>query len=173
MSLRFAALLTAVAGLLGVMVTVVAGHIVAARKDWAVYQSLPEATAFDVSVWTVNGTEPLTYAYLTALLLVLGTVVLLCTSWGASNRRRFMVNRMFGAHPGSYARHLLVRVAPGVAVGTAIGIAAGWAALVSLAALSEVPGLATLSMAWAVNLIAVSAVFALTIAIQAHRWTRS
>ena len=95
MSLRFAALLTAVAGLLGVMVTVVAGHIVAARKDWAVYQSLPEATVSDVSVWTVIGTEPLTYAYLTALLLVLGTVVLLCASWGASNRRRFMVNRMF------------------------------------------------------------------------------
>lgn len=125
----------------------------------------------DVSVWSVIRSEPLSYAYLASLLLVLGTVILLCASWGAQNRRRFLIHRKFGAHSGSYARRLLLIVVPAVLTGTASGITAGWFALAALDSLSDLPNAMSLSVVGLGSSTVLIGIFTATVTLQTRRWS--
>lgn len=130
---------------------------------------MTELAPLEVSVWSVIRSEPLSYAYLSALLLVTGSLILLCGNWAAQNRKRFAIHRMFGAHSGTYTTYLLPPAALAALSGSAVGIIAGAAALASLDSLSELPGPFALLIVGLGNGIALTGIFLATVSIHARR----
>ncbi|MFT4230196.1 MAG: hypothetical protein QM602_07910 [Microbacterium sp.] len=132
-----------------------------------------EGQKLDPSAWSIVQDEPLTYAYEASILLVYGSVLLLCLDWIATNQRRYLIERIYGARPGTFALRALRLVTPTALLGTAAGAGVGVWALGELGTLSVLPGLADVVALIGANVLILTAVFSCAVLTRTSRWGRS
>ncbi|MFC6354582.1 hypothetical protein [Luethyella okanaganae] len=127
----------------------------------------------DVDAWSIIQSEPLTYAYESSLLLVYGSALLLCLNWGASNKRRYLIERLCGARPASFTLRSVRLVALAAVVGTAVGVLVGMSVLRALGTLSVLPGAMELTVVVLANTVVLVALFTAAVVVQTSRWSRT
>lgn len=126
----------------------------------------------DPNVWSIVQSEPLTYAYEASMLLAYGSILLLFLNWIAANKRRYLIERLYGAHPVSFIVRWIRCVVPAGAIATAVGATIGMVVLGRLGALSVEPGLLDIVGITVTNAVVLGVFFALAVGAQTMMWGR-
>ena len=134
---------------------------------------LAEPTRLDSNAWAIIWGAPLAYAYGAGLLLGYAGVLLLVADWMAANRRRYRIERWFGARPVSFLRRGLRVAGPVVLGGSVLGAALGVIALSGLRSVSRLPDPLALTAVVAGNSVALTVLFAGVVLVLARGWRAS
>lgn len=117
-------------------------------------------------MWSLLQSETLTHVYEVSLLLVYSSALLLSVNWASTNRRRYRVERLYGAHPFGFTVRSLRILSPSVVLGSALGSFMGMLLLSTMKSVSVSPTFVDVAVITLGNGLVLTALF--TVAVTVH-----